>query len=403
MYDVLVLGLMYPEGSEKKVIEKSRASTVQFAANAHFKMLMSGVEKVLGHGVRILNILPVGSYPKRYKDSFINEFKFSLGKSEDCINVGYCNVTVLKQLSKPNNLKKHIRKWAKENDGRKKVVLVYTVEPEFLSVLGYIKKHCDCHICQIVTDLPDYTDIDKGGRLIFRLATKYRVALTAKRIKYADSFVFLAEAMADYFKADKPYIVMEGLVSGEEKPNSEYKASDKKTVVYTGTLTKKYGIMDLVNAFRLIDKDNYRLVICGSGEAEEDIKALGDERIEFLGAVTHSEAKRLQAEATLLVNPRNAKEDFTKYSFPSKIMEYMMTARPVLCFKLPGMPDEYDEYLNYFEGEDIEKMAEDIVSICEKSEEELFSMGDKARQFVLENKNEYVQAKKMLDMVEKSI
>jgi len=403
MYDILVLGLMYPEGSEDEVLCKSKASTVQFAANAHLKMLIDGVESVIDDGVKILNILPVGSYPKRYADSFIKEFKFAYGKSVDNVNVGYCNITIIKQLSKPYALKKHIKKWTEDNSRGKKVVLVYTIEPEFLSVLGVIKKNSDAHICQIVTDLPDYTDIDKGGRLIYRLATKCRVALVKKRVGYADSFVFLAEAMAEYFDTDKPYIVMEGLVSGKEVEYGKYEVTDKKTIVYTGTLTKKYGIMELVNAFRMIDKENYRLVICGSGEAEEDILSLDDDRIEFLGAVVHSEARRIQAMATVLINPRNDREEFTKYSFPSKIMEYMMSARPVLCFKLKGIPDEYDEYLNYFECEDTEGMARDIVRLCEKSEGELSVMGEKARKFVLENKNEYVQAKKMLGMIEKNI
>lgn len=403
MYDILVLGLMYPPDTEKEIIEKSRTSTLQFAANAHFKLLIDGVEKVTGQGVKILNILPVGSYPKRYADSFIKEYGFVYGKSEDNVNVGYCNVTLIKQLSKPYNLKKAARKWAEEKNGRKKIVLVYTAETELLTAAEMLKKICDCHICQIVTDLPDYTDIDKGDSFIYKLATRYRVKAVEKRIKCADSFVFLTEAMADYFKTDKPYIVMEGLVPSASDERNEICKADERVIAYTGSLTKKYGIMDLVNAFLKIDKENYRLIICGSGEAEADIRAIADERIDFIGAVTHDEAKKLQKSARLLVNPRNAEEEFTKYSFPSKIMEYMTAGRLVLCFKLAGMPDEYDEYLNYFDTSDSDKMAEKIVSICERSDEELDDMGKRAMRFVRENKNEYVQAERMMKMIKECI
>ncbi len=403
MYDMLVLGMMYPPDSEKQIIEKSKSSTLQFAANAHFKMLVHGVEGVLGNGVKILSILPVGSYPKRYTDSFINEFEFKFGKNSDCINVGYCNVTVLKQFSKPYALKKHALRWAGNNSGRKKVVLVYTVEPELLAAAQMLKRKCDCHICQIVTDLPDYTDIDKSGSITAKIATSYRVKTVADKVKCADSFVFLTRAMADYFKTDKPYIVMEGIVPSDGGETECEEVSEVKTVVYTGSLTKKYGVMDLVNAFRLIEGDDYRLIICGSGEAETDIRAVDDKRICFMGAVEHSKAQKLQRKATLLVNPRNAKEEFTKYSFPSKIMEYMMAARPIVCFKLDGIPDEYDKYLNYFENDSIEVMAENIKTLCRMFEGTLKTMGNNARNFVLENKNEYVQAKRMLDMIEKCL
>lgn len=399
MYDVLILGMMYPPDTEKQVIEKSKCSTVQFAANAHFKMLAKGVESAVDGSVKILNILPVGSYPKRYKDSFIREYSFKFGKTDGNINVGYCNVTVLKQFSKPHNLKKHALRWAKHNDGREKIVLVYTVEPELLAAAQLLKRKCKCHICQIVTDLPDYTDIDKGGSLIWRIVTNFRVNTVSRRVKCADSFVFLTEAMADYFGSDKPYMVMEGIVPRSDSKSGAADLPTEKTVVYTGSLTKKYGVMDLVNAFRLIKDDNYRLIICGSGEAERDIRAVDDGRICFLGALEHSKAKELQKNATLLVNPRNAKEEFTKYSFPSKIMEYMLAARPIICFKLDGIPDEYDEYLNYFESDSIETMAENIVSLCEMPESALTAMGNRARDFVTENKNEYAQAKRMLDMI----
>ena len=37
--------------------------------------------------------------------------------------------------------------------------------------------------------------------------------------------------------------------------------------------------------------------------------------------------------------------EFTKYSFPSKNMEYMVSGTPILTSKLPGMPKEYYDYV----------------------------------------------------------
>ena len=52
-----------------------------------------------------------------------------------------------------------------------------------------------------------------------------------------------------------------------------------------------------------------------------------------------------ELKATLLVNPRPTTEEFTIYSFPSKNMEYMASGTPLLTTKLPGMPEEYHQYV----------------------------------------------------------
>ena len=64
-----------------------------------------------------------------------------------------------------------------------------------------------------------------------------------------------------------------------------------------------------------------------------------------MGQVSLNEARALQKTADVLVNPRLNEGEYTKYSFPSKTMEYLSTGRPVVCYKLDGIPDEYDKHL----------------------------------------------------------
>jgi len=81
----------------------------------------------------------------------------------------------------------------------------------------------------------------------------------------------------------------------------------------------------------------------------------------------------------------------------------MLSGKPVLMYKLDSIPDEYDPYLYYVEGNLSSDIANKIIEICEKPQSELDSFGLKARQFVLENKNSQVQAKKIVDMIENVI
>ena len=105
-----------------------------------------------------------------------------------------------------------------------------------------------------------------------------------------------------------------------------------------------------------------------------------------------------EMEATLLVNPRPTDEEYVKYSFPSKTMEYMASGTPVLTTVLPGMPKEYHPYVYLLEDETADGIAEKLRQVLEQSDEALFQKGCEARNFILERKNNVIQAQKILEM-----
>jgi glycosyltransferase involved in cell wall biosynthesis len=106
-----------------------------------------------------------------------------------------------------------------------------------------------------------------------------------------------------------------------------------------------------------------------------------------------------EMEATLLVNPRPTHEEFVKYSFPSKTMEYMSTGTPVLTTKLPGMPEAYYPHVYFIEQETVDGIIDALRKTLAHSDEALFEKGCKARTFVLESRNNVVQAAKILEML----
>jgi len=102
-----------------------------------------------------------------------------------------------------------------------------------------------------------------------------------------------------------------------------------------------------------------------------------------------------------LINPRPGNEEYTKHSFPSKIMEYMSSGAPVISHRLAGIPDEYYDYIYTIdEGEGEEAIVNTLKSVLSKSDDELFEMGRKAREFVLKKKNAVVQTSKIVQMIE---
>lgn len=402
--DVVFLGGLYPKHMYKKIYDRS-LSGMQNAANNLQWNIVEGLDAISKNPVSILNLMFVGSYPKRYKDILIKSFSFSHCSGAKDYNIGYFNVTGIKQILLNSASKRHLKRWVNEVDNRSKVLIIYSAQSYFLEAAAYVKKlNKKVKICLIVPDLPVYMCLDAKNNMLLNIYKHYQVNKVNGKIESIDGFVFLTERMVDYFQTTKPYVVVEGMISNSptnQSLNQKNIDNDFKTIVYTGTLTRKYGIMDLVWAFQKIKNRNYKLIICGDGEAKEEIimHTTYDSRILYKGLLPYEEVKILQSQATILVNPRKNNEVYTKFSFPSKLMEYLISGRPVVCYKLDGIPDEYDDHLIYFENNSIETMVNTLENVCEMSDKELSYIGQKNREFVLLEKNFITQTQKIFNLI----
>lgn len=400
MIDYAFLTMLIPKQIEREV-DKLSIGNMQTAANALQWKIYNGLCQNLERNVVLLNALPVGSYPQYYKKIKIKEFCFATEFGTENINIGFCNVKLIRNYFQKRNILKALNKWMLSS-GNDKVLFVYTLSLPFLSAIVKIKKvYSKLKVCAIVADMPDMLNLSTDKSIFQKKFEKWSADRVYHNIDSIDYFVLLTKYMAEYLKINKPYIVMEGIA--DDVSNLKPTRYDRKLkfVVYTGMLHKRFGIMDLVQAFMLIGNSNYRLILCGIGDAEADIikSSKVDSRIVFKGQVSREEVLKIQADATVLVNPRKNTELFTKYSFPSKTMEYLASGTPVVAYKLDGIPDEYDQFINYVPDNSIESLARILTEICEKPESWRKEMGSRAREFILRNKNCVVQTKKILDLI----
>ncbi len=246
----------------------------------------------------------------------------------------------------------------------------------------------------IVTDLPDMLG---GGGFSRKLANFV--------ISKCTGYVLLTEAMNGKLNpTGKPYVILEGhadITMAEKIPSMEKKLSPR-VCLYAGGVSKRYGLGNLVEGFRQANIENAQLHIYGPGSYVEELKEIAacDTRVVYGGMLLSSQIVEKEMEATLLVNPRPTDEEFVKYSFPSKTMEYMASGTPVATTVLPGMPKEYHPYVFLLEDESPEGIGEKLKEIFTHSDEELFQKGGEARSFILEKKNNVIQGKKILDLLQ---
>lgn len=255
--------------------------------------------------------------------------------------------------------------------------------------------------CCIIADLPEFSSAKKlhGIRKIYNI---YETHKTNSLYQYVDKFVLLTDQMAQRLHISVPYTVVEGIApsdSAEVDESIAQRFKNEKYILYTGTLNYEFGIGTLLEAFALIPDNDLKLVICGFGEAEKAILESKDPRLVYLGKVDRKQALALQRNATVLVNPRQNNQEFTKYSFPSKTMEYLAAGVPVVAYKLDGIPDEYDEYLHYVPDNSPEALAEVMSELLQKPENIRKELGRRAQRFVLEEKNYIAQTKRILELL----
>ena len=262
----------------------------------------------------------------------------------------------------------------------------------FFALLAAKLRGCRC--VGIITDLPDML----GGGSFFKKMGNYV-------IRNCSDYVLLTEAMNDYIgNPGKPYVILEGHsdITMREKVPSLDKKSPVRTVFYAGGVSRQYGLADLTEGFLQADLPNTRLEIYGPGDYVKELQQIAQDHanVFYGGMLLNTEIVAKEQEATLLVNPRPTHEDFVKYSFPSKTMEYMASGTPVLTTRLPGMPREYYPYVSFIEEESASGIAAALKQVLSNSDAELFQMGSAARAFVLEGRNNVIQAKKLLEMLE---
>lgn len=254
----------------------------------------------------------------------------------------------------------------------------------------------------IVTDI--FSLMAKKNARTQTLKVKIASKVNSLYCKSFSKYILLTEQMNEMVNSrHRPYIVMEALCDPSiinKDPDRTSKAYPR-TVLYAGGINEIYGLKMLAEGFVKADVTDTILVYYGSGPFVEEYKKLCElhPNLKYRGVVTTEEIEKAEQEATLLVNPRFSTEEYTKYSFPSKNMEYMASGTPVLTTRLPGMPKEYYPYVFLFEEETVEGYANEIRRILSLSEEELRAFGKYARRFVLSKKNNNMQANRLLNFL----
>ncbi len=314
-----------------------------------------------------------------------------------------------RRISTYLNTKKEVEKFLSRCDGELIVFVVDVLNQTLGAVARRIAKKRHIKTIGIVTDVPMHRSlarIDKTSKWAL-LKHKMLSMINLKLLATYDSYMFLTQDMNSVVNQNnRPYIVIEGMIEkgfeGRKEPINE---ETEKVVLYAGGIHREFGIPLFVEAFIQANIPDAILRIYGNGNYMDELTKISRENqnVEYLGATTIDVIHEEQRNAFLLVNPRLTNADFVKYSFPSKTFECMASGTPLLTTRLPGMPIEYNEFVYFLEPETKEGFCHCLIETLGFPAADLSKKGESARAFILFNKNNVFQAKRLVTFIREVI
>ena len=400
--NVLFVGRFLPPKLLETIIDDSKGK-IEMSNHNFEKSIIEGLCQHEDICLRCISIPEVYSYPANNKKFYTKAEHFTY-KGIEMFAVGFCNLRVIKEIWSIISFIIQLLKCINKYEGHRVDIIVNTPNERLLYGIKMTRLFSSKKITQtvIIPDIPSFvTSMDKQSA-IKSFLLKFINKQVMIESSNSDGLVLLTEAMMDFINKPIPYMVMEGIVNVDliKTVNVDVQ-SEKEIILYAGTLRRIFGVMNLVEAFKKIGNENIELWICGSGDSKEAIEniAKNDKRIIFYGLVDSLTALKMLHKATILVNPRTSEGEYTKYSFPSKTMEYLFAGKSVIINRLLGIPEEYYDYVYTPNDETISALTECISMVLNLSKEERRIKAAKGKKFVTEKKNSFVQTGRILDMI----
>lgn len=382
---ILYLGYAIPE-------ERGINNPAYSAAGNKFELgVLDGISNK--YTINAISIPSVAPYPTD-KRLYIQREKLILRNGIETICVASPNIPIIKQLWQSIMVfceAKRIIKNTKDDI----LILTYNLYPQVGSAAVKLKRKCGKKVVSIIADLP-FDDASERN-LFSKAVIELYNSVTRRNLKQGDGYILLNENARVFIPETAPYMIVEGGINLEEWKDQETFNGVRKDIIYSGALTDYSGVVQLIKAMHKAKHRDIKLKIYGKGYLNEWVKSEAEksENIEYMGSVPNNEMRALQSKCLLLVNPRPTDTDIARYTFPSKILEYLVSGTPVLTSRLSGIPKEYDQYLSYIDTVDETGIAEAIDKFLNEDYSFHLKKAQMGRQFVLTQKNWEAQCIKM--------
>ena len=181
-----------------------------------------------------------------------------------------------------------------------------------------------------------------------------------------DISILLSENSHSNYSGNK--ILIQGGVN--EYINTEILYTNKKIILYSGSISKLTGLVNFVKLFVQLNDKNIELHIYGKGDdIELNELLINNSNVKYFGFVSQVVLEEAMKNAWIFVNPRNIKEEVIENTFPSKLLEYIRYGKPIISIRSLSIGKNFNNLIFYFDDtnkDSLEKLLYYIGSFNDK-------------------------------------
>lgn len=301
----------------------------------------------------------------------------------------------------PGRVKRYLRK-------NKDLSCVYIYNAH-ISVFNYCKKFCNKHGIRLVHDCVEWYSPEEFSKGEKSSAYKMKNKINTEIIDSSFSVIAISRFLEDYFSGKGIRTLRVPILCDPSEGIPPKADPEKLTLFYAGAPQKKDLVGNIFEATLLLtpeERSKLRIVLIGanksylvyrSGVSPETLKSCSG-FLELCGRVPRDVVLQKMKEADFTVLPRDASLRYAKAGFPSKIVESLVNATPIIC----NYSSDLELYLTDGENAIVardhtpEALAEAIRRALALSVEEKLEMSKKA----LESAETHFDYRKYADKLE---
>ena len=348
----------------------------------------------------LLSFRPVPSYPKA--PLWISGETAKLESGEVIKIFPTLNIKLSKNIFWNLLAILYILRWAFKYRYANRDILVYNIYIPSIASLFRVAKFTNSKLFTILYDLgvpPKRLGLGRLTMLGYKIGEKK----AKKFLPKVDGRIVINENIITHYAPGKDSILIDGGINDVVIANLlpiKISQTSKFTFLLAGMLWDQNGtklVLDMLNKYPKLD---IKVIFAGRGVDVQLIKegSLKDKRIEYAGMLTMAELFKLYSTSDVLLNLRL--EEKLDFHFPSKLLEYMATGCHVISTPIAHAERDYGEYITILKDASPEGLYKVISEIIQCKKEELYLKGIIRRRFMLENRNWFVQTKKIEDYIQ---
>ncbi|WP_144924304.1 glycosyltransferase [Halorubrum salsamenti] len=172
----------------------------------------------------------------------------------------------------------------------------------------------------------------------------------------------------------------------EDLPTVEYDES-KTVVMYAGKFDRLRGVHTYINMIEEYRGEKCEFWISGWGPEEEinkiekEINLINNDDVTFFGQLPFSEYKRCCVQADVLINPQDPDNLLSKYTFPSKILDFLSSETIIITTDMADLKSEMSDVL-IIDGKSPESLSKTLDHALKMDENSINRQKNNGQQWI---------------------